>query len=371
MFLAVLIFSSPVWAEMVSFTAAIGDETRVANTEQVEHGGVPYISLSSVVRQFKGECSILSARVQVDFNSRSARLRVNGVLVSSTHGDFVVGHPVLLVNEQVLMAVADVTAFFQKAFRVSVNQDAAGVQPLVLEDPDFLDNLPQVPPSTRDAPSSQPPALDPDNAIQVIVIDPGHGGPDDGVVGREGIQEKDIALAIALELRRVLEEVHHKTAVLTRDRDVQLPVGLDLSRFAARRHADLFVSIHAGASRSPTAAGFELFCPSEAAILRAATGDLERDAAPITAVQQLSDRNRAIAQSIGAALSEATGAPNRGTRRVACRVLEELRIPGFLIEVGFMTNPAEAALLASESHQAKIAGAIAAGIAGVPESTEQ
>lgn len=359
LFLGVAAFSGSVQAEMVSFSAVVGDETRIANTEQVEHDGVLYVSLSSVVRQFKGECSILSSRVQVDFNSRTAWLRVNGALVSSTHGEFVVGHPVLLVNEQVFMAVGDVTPFFTKAFRVSVNRNAAGVQPLVLEDPEFLKDLPQVAPS-----------MPGDTAIQVIVIDPGHGGPDEGVVGKENILEKDITLAIALELGRVLEEVHGKTAVLTRDRDVQLPVGLELSRFSAQQHADLFVSIHTGAGLSDTVRGFELFCPSEAAILRAAAG-LERGTAPITAVQGQLDRNQAIAQSVGAMLAEATDTPNRGIRHVGCRVLEGLPIPGFLIEVGFMTNPSEAVLLASESYQMEIAKAIAAGIAGVSEKADQ
>jgi N-acetylmuramoyl-L-alanine amidase len=211
----------------------------------------------------------------------------------------------------------------------------------------------------------------PDAAIQVIVIDPGHGGPDEGAVGAENTREKDITLAIALELRRILEGVHGKTAVLSRDRDVQLPVGMELSRFAARHQGDLIVSIHAGASLSPSAHGFELFCPSEAAILRAETEDLKGGTVPIALVQRRLDQNRAIAESVGAMLAETTGAFHRGIRHVGCRVLEGLRIPGFLIEVGFLTNPSEAVQLASESYQTEIATAIAAGIAGVSHELDQ
>ncbi len=94
--------------------------------------------------------------------------------------------------------------------------------------------------------------------VRSVVIDPGHGGPRPGTVGRSGLKEKEINLAVALALRKMLREEGGIDAVLTRESDVD--VGLeDRTVIANQRRADLFVSIHTNAHRDRKRGGVETF----------------------------------------------------------------------------------------------------------------
>ena len=94
--------------------------------------------------------------------------------------------------------------------------------------------------------------------VRTVVIDPGHGGPRPGTVGRSGLKEKEINLAVALALRKMLREEGGLDAVLTRESDVD--VGLDdRTVIANQRRADLFVSIHTNAHRDRKRGGVETF----------------------------------------------------------------------------------------------------------------
>jgi N-acetylmuramoyl-L-alanine amidase len=93
--------------------------------------------------------------------------------------------------------------------------------------------------------------------VRTVVIDPGHGGPRPGTIGKSGLQEKEINLAIALALRKLLKEAGID-AVLTRESDVD--VGLDdRTVIANQKRADLFVSIHTNAHRDRKRGGVETF----------------------------------------------------------------------------------------------------------------
>ena len=93
--------------------------------------------------------------------------------------------------------------------------------------------------------------------VRTVVIDPGHGGPRPGTIGKSGLQEKEVNLAIALALRKLLKEAGID-AVLTRESDVD--VGLDdRTVIANQKRADLFVSIHANAHRDRKRGGVETF----------------------------------------------------------------------------------------------------------------
>ncbi len=93
--------------------------------------------------------------------------------------------------------------------------------------------------------------------VRTVVIDPGHGGPKPGTISKGGLQEKEVNLAIALALRKLLREAGIE-AVLTRESDVD--VGLeDRTVIANQKRADLFVSIHANAHRDRKRGGVETF----------------------------------------------------------------------------------------------------------------
>jgi N-acetylmuramoyl-L-alanine amidase len=108
---------------------------------------------------------------------------------------------------------------------------------------------------------------------------------------------------------------------------------------------NILVSIHVGASASPSASGFEFFCPMGAG------GD------PNVA------RSLALARSISNGMAQSTGATPRGMHQAPCSIFTNLQMPGVLVEVGFLTNPNEEPLLANAEYQEKLAQGIANGIA--------
>jgi N-acetylmuramoyl-L-alanine amidase len=94
--------------------------------------------------------------------------------------------------------------------------------------------------------------------VRTVVIDPGHGGPRPGTVGKSGLQEKEINLAVARALQKLLKEKAGIDAILTRDSDVD--VGLeDRTVIANQKRADLFVSIHTNGHRDRRRGGVETF----------------------------------------------------------------------------------------------------------------
>ena len=97
-----------------------------------------------------------------------------------------------------------------------------------------------------------------------IVIDAGHGGKDSGAVGRRGTYEKDINLAAALELAKLLRQEEAFDVLLTRTDDTFVPLG-DRSRMANEFNADLFISLHCNASTNKRESGFEVYFLSEQA----------------------------------------------------------------------------------------------------------
>ena len=120
------------------------------------------------------------------------------------------------------------------------------------------------PPQQTPAPAPPPTAVAQAKLDRLIVValDPGHGGEDPGAIGPTGLREKDVVLAIALQLRDHINAVPGMRAMLTRDADYFVPLQ-DRVRKARRVQADLFVSIHADAFLTPKARGASVFALSQ------------------------------------------------------------------------------------------------------------
>ncbi len=108
-----------------------------------------------------------------------------------------------------------------------------------------------VPVARRQAPS-------PRMCIGTIVIDPGHGGKDTGAIGCNGLYEKDVVLDIGLKLRDIIKKNFDCKVVMTRNKDVFIDLDARPG-IAVQNDADLFISIHANASKSPSAHGIETY----------------------------------------------------------------------------------------------------------------
>jgi N-acetylmuramoyl-L-alanine amidase len=182
----------------------------------------------------------------------------------------------------------------------------------------------------------------------MVMVDAGHGGRDPGAAGLGGLVEKDVALVVAAGLAAKLAARLPVTAVLTRWDDSFVPLGERLP--APDGPATVFLSLHANASRDASAHGVEIFFGGD--LLQAsATGD-----GPSPRAQRL---GQTIAHALGA-----TGARIRGTARPGrFAVLRHNPAPGVLVELGYLTNPADAAALQDPARLDAITDALVDGVA--------
>jgi N-acetylmuramoyl-L-alanine amidase len=223
-------------------------------------------------------------------------------------------------------------------------------------------------------PSSVP--ADPHAVFDTVVIDPGHGGSDRGAVGPGGLVEKDLTLAVALELARLLRDEAGLHVVLTRDRDDEIGLS-DRTVVANRSRADLFLSIHANATAAPNAWGAETYfldlegtdaasrtlaaLENDATGLRAggggAGGDLELLLWDM-AQQQYLRESSALAEAVQRELNELAGTRDRGVRQANFAVLRGATMPAVLVEVGFLSNKVEEAKMRGEPFRTATARAL-------------
>ncbi len=216
------------------------------------------------------------------------------------------------------------------------------------------------------------------------VVDPGHGGELTGAVSAKGDQEKDLTLQIARRVKRRLEALGARV-VLTRTADARVPLA-NRAAVANALDADLFVSIHLNsmpteASRR-TSSGVETYFLSADASDAGAEASAARENADRLAGEPAPDPNDPVALILDdlqstAALSgssrlayalhdklvAALKAENRGVKQAPFYVLAGARMPAVLLEVGFISNDAEAERLRTPAHQEKIAAAVAEGVA--------
>jgi len=171
----------------------------------------------------------------------------------------------------------------------------------------------------------------------VVIIDPGHGGADEGCA-REGIREKDINLSIAKLVQGKLEILGYQV-LMVRDEDTYIAKE-DRVIYANASRADIYVSIHQNASEDIGANGMEVWYKE----------DGSRD-------------NKRLAQLIHQQAIQKTGAAQRELRSDAdFHVTGETTMPACLIETGFLSNEEERGNLVTAEYQEKIAEGIAQGI---------
>ena len=219
--------------------------------------------------------------------------------------------------------------------------------------------------------------------LVIIAIDPGHGGEDPGAIGPTGLREKDVVLAVALQLRDKLNAVPGMRVMLTRDADFFVPLH-ERVRKARRVQADLFVSIHADAFYKPEARGASVFALStQGASSSAARWMAERE----NAADQVGGVNVARVrdpQVLRAMLDMSTTAQIKDSLKIGHEVLSRIGrvgrlhkaqveqagfavlkapdIPSILVETAFISNPEEESRLRDPAFRAELVAALASGI---------
>ncbi len=216
----------------------------------------------------------------------------------------------------------------------------------------------------------------------VVVIDAGHGGEDPGAIGPRGTREKDVVLKMAQTLAKLINARPGYTAKLTRTGDYY--IGLRNRTLLARKYnADLFVSVHADAFRTPQPKGASVFALSQ----RGATSETARwlaqseNRSDLTGGVSLDGRDDMLAgvlldlsmtASINASLGVGSSVLGKlggvaklhksGVEQAAFVVLKSPDIPSILVEAGFISNPQEEKNLSTEWYRSRLASAIMKGI---------
>ncbi|HSH00380.1 MAG TPA: N-acetylmuramoyl-L-alanine amidase [candidate division Zixibacteria bacterium] len=280
--------------------------------------------------------------------------------------------------------IRDVNAFqFEKSAQVSFRlykqpesftakyDPVAGRIQIAIRNPNFK-------PTQTSRPVGQ---IGPGNTVDLIVIDPGHGGEDNGAIGRGLTKEKDVALEIARELAKLIREEKRFKVILTRDRDVFVPLE-KRAAIANEAHADLFISIHANASLNRQAQGSQVFFLAPAkndaarALAQAENASFLTTASMVDLAPSeelsviLNDMIQNSYEEVSSDLSDILQSEMRRSLRIPARgvdqagfvVLNEVFMPSALVEVAFISNPSEEKLLADKSFRKKVAAALYEGL---------
>jgi N-acetylmuramoyl-L-alanine amidase len=203
-----------------------------------------------------------------------------------------------------------------------------------------------------------------------IVLDPGHGGHDPGVNG-SGINESELVLDVSLRLKKLLEKAPGIEVVMTRETDVFIPLE-QRTAIANREGADLFLSIHANASRNTKASGVETYFLNFAANPEAEAVAARENSTSGQTMHRLPDIVRAIAlnnkidesrdfastvqKSMIKGLSTRNrGLQDRGVKQAPFVVLIGAGMPSVLAEISFVSNKQEGALLKTSAYRQQIA----------------
>jgi N-acetylmuramoyl-L-alanine amidase len=234
------------------------------------------------------------------------------------------------------------------------------------------------------APEPAPPPLAPGRIDRLIIvaIDPGHGGEDPGAVGPGGLREKDVVLAVALQLREHLNAIRGMRAMLTRDADFFVPLEQRVAK-ARRVQADLFISIHADAFFTPRARGASVFALSDkgasssaarwmaerenaadlvgGANLKAADASVLRALLDMSTAAQIKDSLK-LGHEVLSRIAKVGRLHKGSVEQAGFAVLKAPDIPSILVETAFISNPEEEARLRDPAYQAQLVDALASGV---------
>ena len=211
--------------------------------------------------------------------------------------------------------------------------------------------------------------------LDTIIIDPGHGGKDPGAIGYRGTKEKDITLDVAKRLVKKIERNMNINTILTRDEDIFIRLQ-DRTKLANSNNGKLFISIHANSAEDRRANGFETYMigmNKNAAAVRTAARenavlDLEGGSATkltdealikVTIAQSgFANGSEKFAALVQEEMNKRLQSKDRGVKQAGFYVLAYASMPNVLIELGYLSNPAEEKKLKSSQYKDALATSI-------------
>lgn len=384
----VLAFEGDLWLPLVSLHQVIGPQTRKAvvwdpGAARLELGNAGY--------------NVLGIRTEVVGRTTTVRFLCSAALAFSTASP----RPDLVeltvfdgVLDPAAVAAAEMVGLLRKVtFRQGAEQvlielevgdlvgrvrsyssEAGGEIVVVLEE-EQVSALPDPVPRghTRMNIEVPPSQITSPIRVKTVVIDPGHGGADHGAVGSAGTVEKDVNLAVALELRQYLRRHGDLEVVLTRDRDKTMEPAAR-AELANTSGGDLFVSLHCNSWFNGEAQGLETYFLSPSRSDGARNVESAEDRPGIGSAGVVPDnvefivwemvQNRFIlssgrlAEAVQRRVARDLGVPDRGVRQAGFRVLVGAYMPAVLVEMGFLSNPQEEERLKDRAYQRRLAHAL-------------
>ena len=222
--------------------------------------------------------------------------------------------------------------------------------------------------------------------VQRIVIDPGHGGKDPGCIGKNGTLEKNIVLDVSRSLKTLLEK-EGLEVILTRGSDIFLPVE-NRTVIANQKQADLFISIHANATRNRKLSGIETFYlnfnqdPSVIATAARENATSTKNISDMkdiiekiiqnTKIPESKELAKGIQDNLVKSLSKKYSNINSlGVKGGPFWVLIGAEVPSVLVEISFLSNPTEEKRLQTTQYRQRIAQGIYEGIMAYKHSLEK
>ncbi|MBF0333334.1 MAG: N-acetylmuramoyl-L-alanine amidase [Alphaproteobacteria bacterium] len=233
----------------------------------------------------------------------------------------------------------------------------------------------------KPAPQAEKPRPIKPSSRPVVVIDPGHGGVDPGAIGVEGTYEKHLTLQVARAAKQELEKSGRYTVLLTRERDVFIPLR-DRVAFARDREADLFISLHADAVQRADIRGLSVYTLSQNASDAEAQAlaekenkadliggvDFSGNSPEVTTIlielaqRETMNLSAGFAQDVLDEMGTTMKLLNNSHRFAGFAVLKAPDVPSILVEMGYLSNVQEERMLRKPEHRAKLASSLARAI---------
>ena len=406
-----ILMTAAVWG-VCSLVTGVAWGEEVLQTVQVE--GQPYVALTGVARATGGTVEWLAG-------SQKVRLRVED-------GQIVVTPDVSLVTVgRSSVRLPDPPRWVHGAVHVPVKWFLPLVEPFAPSRIKISQSSrvqsPESNPTTQDSKISpesgvqsqkpKPTTLDPGPVthdsgegravegreawkIHTVIIDPGHGGKDQGAVGPTGLEEKEVALKVALHLQALIEQRLHIRVILTRSSDAFVSLGRR-ARVALENDGRMFISLHCNAvtRQQRETGGTEVYFLSEARteeareVARRENGALAfeengaggtngnsilRDIFEGMSSDQYLKESQDLAAEIRGAVARTGGVlKDRGVKQAGFYVMKgtQARMPSVLVEMAFISSPREERMLRTESFQKQLSGAIFEGVRAFKAKAEQ
>jgi N-acetylmuramoyl-L-alanine amidase len=282
----------------------------------------PYVTFANVAQFYQfPEYTRVSRTVSLRSERRTIRAQAGTSELSINGVRFFTHFPLLGGNNEDLISVMDVSKIIEPVLRPSRIQKA--------------------------------------EKVETVVLDPGHGGSDNGASSSWG-SEKTFTLDVALAARRELIRAGYRVE-MTRATDTAVSLE-DRVNFANRFPRAVFVSIHFNSSGG--GAGVESFALAPEGVTSNMSSEHHVSAADVArhAGNAQDERNIALTASIHATVLTRLAAFDRGVKHARFHVLRDVKIPAVLVEGGFISDPAEGQRIATSYYRQRLGVAIAQGI---------